>query len=56
MELRAFKVSVHLIEPGFFATGIAEPNLVAKRTAMAFETAPSHVKEDYGEQYLKQCK
>lgn len=53
-ELRPFDVSVHLIEPGFFATGFAEPNLVVKKTLIAYEAAPAHVKEAYGPQFLLQ--
>lgn len=51
-ELYSTGVSVHIIEPGFFRTGIVEEDCISKGMETRFEKADPEVKEYYGKEYL----
>ena len=47
-----FKVSVHIIEPGFFRTNIVNTDNNAKMIRNLYDHCPNEVQEEYGEQYV----
>ena len=52
-------VTVHLIEPGFFATplvGFFTEDNVRRQLTETFEKLPEEIKERYSEDYLEKCK
>lgn len=44
--------TVHILEPGFFATNIAEPNSVNNSIRKTYENLPLETKEYYGQEYV----
>ncbi|XP_041910179.1 LOW QUALITY PROTEIN: 17-beta-hydroxysteroid dehydrogenase type 6-like [Arvicola amphibius] len=52
-EVQDFGVKVSIIEPGSFKTGTTDPELTMERgSKKAWEAAPEHVKESYGQQFF----
>ncbi|XP_006165691.1 17-beta-hydroxysteroid dehydrogenase type 6 [Tupaia chinensis] len=51
-ELHHFRVKVSIIEPGYFKTGMTDIQTCLDRAKQAWEEAPAHVKEAYGQQYF----
>lgn len=47
-----FGVKVLCIEPGFFRTDMADPELMNNNLKRLWETLPQEVKDDYGPDYL----
>lgn len=47
-------VSVHIIEPGYFATNIADPGKASRLIRAAYEKCDPDVKEYYGSAYVEQ--
>ncbi|XP_062582328.1 dehydrogenase/reductase SDR family member 9-like [Saccostrea cucullata] len=48
-------VTVHIIEPGYFATNITSPKTVTSAFRSAYEKCNPEVKEYYGESYVEQA-
>jgi len=53
-ELRAFGVSVHILEPGFFATNLTKPTLITRAINDLWEKLSPEGKEEYGEEYFNE--
>jgi len=53
--LKPFGVTVHILEPGFFATNVTKPSLLVSGLRNLWEKQPTEVQEEYGEDYLKQA-
>ena len=53
-QCRDFDISVHLIEPGFHKTNITDTRNLEKQLLHSWKQAPADVKDDYGEEFLKQ--
>ncbi|XP_031205638.1 17-beta-hydroxysteroid dehydrogenase type 6 isoform X1 [Mastomys coucha] len=51
-EIRDFGVKVSIIEPGSFKTVMTDAELSIERTKKAWEAAPEHIKESYGQQFF----
>ncbi|XP_053413544.1 17-beta-hydroxysteroid dehydrogenase type 6-like isoform X1 [Nycticebus coucang] len=51
-ELRHFGVKVSIIEPGYFRTGMTDMNKSLGRLKQAWEEAPMHIKESYGQHFF----
>ena len=49
-------VDVHIIEPGYFMTGIVDVDRIAKDLNTRFAAADPEVKEYYGETYKDNSK
>ncbi|KAL2776211.1 17-beta-hydroxysteroid dehydrogenase type 6 precursor [Daubentonia madagascariensis] len=49
-ELRHFGVKISIIEPGYFRTGMTDMKKYLGRVKQAWEEAPTHIKESYGQQ------
>jgi NAD(P)-dependent dehydrogenase (short-subunit alcohol dehydrogenase family) len=56
-ELRAFGVSVHILEPGFFRnTGLLDIDMIKSKQLELWNRQSNDVKREYGEQFFKDCK
>ena len=55
VEMRQFNVSVHLIEPGAFATAVGSPQNLGGRMDQIWKALPDDVKQDYGEDHRAEC-
>ena len=55
-EMRMFKVSVHIIEPGFHKTNITSVDALRGSLETVWEKLPQHYKEEYGREYVDKCK
>lgn len=53
VELEQFGVHVSVLEPGFFKTPQANPAAAEADVKMVWDRLPQHVKEEYGEHYLR---
>ncbi|XP_005371276.1 17-beta-hydroxysteroid dehydrogenase type 6 [Microtus ochrogaster] len=51
-EVQDFGVKVSIIEPGSFKTRMTDPELTMERSKKAWEAAPEHVRESYGQQFF----
>ncbi|XP_036108458.1 retinol dehydrogenase 16-like [Molossus molossus] len=51
-ELSHFGVKVAIIEPGFFKTPLANPEMISAKAKEAWDQASPEVKESYGENFL----
>ncbi|XP_028642544.1 17-beta-hydroxysteroid dehydrogenase type 6 [Grammomys surdaster] len=51
-EIQAFGVKVSIIEPGSFKTRMTDIELSIDRVKKAWEAAPEHIKESYGQQFF----
>ncbi|XP_069345793.1 17-beta-hydroxysteroid dehydrogenase type 6-like isoform X1 [Eulemur rufifrons] len=51
-ELRHFGVKISIIEPGYFKTGMTEVKKSLGKVKQAWEEAPVHIKESYGQQFF----
>ena len=51
-ELWPFNVSVHIIEPGFFKTGITDIHNITNALHQSWQKLPQHIKEEYGQEYF----
>ena len=54
-ELYTTGVTVHIIEPGFFRTGIVDDDSIAKGMEARFNALDPEVMEYYGKEYLDTC-
>ncbi len=55
-ELRDFGVSVHILEPGMFATNMMSSDRVAKHTRQKWMELSVEKQQQYGEKYIEKCK
>ncbi|CAH1788686.1 unnamed protein product [Owenia fusiformis] len=55
-SMLAFGVGVSIIEPGFFATAIADQEKLKKQADDMFARCPAEIKEQYGEEFVKESK
>ncbi|ULU12467.1 hypothetical protein L5515_001703 [Caenorhabditis briggsae] len=55
-ELRAFGISVHILEPGFFDTPLINRQKIDAEISEAWEQAPSDVKAQYGEKFFNDAR
>jgi len=53
LELKLFGVSVHILEPGFFATNLTKPSIIIDGMMNLWQKQSAEVKEEYGEEYIK---
>ncbi|XP_005397389.1 PREDICTED: 17-beta-hydroxysteroid dehydrogenase type 6-like [Chinchilla lanigera] len=51
-ELKSFGVKVSMVEPGAFKTGLTDLQSISDRMKQAWDEAPSHIKESYGQHYF----
>ncbi|XP_076776671.1 17-beta-hydroxysteroid dehydrogenase type 6 [Arvicanthis niloticus] len=51
-EIQAFGVKVSIIEPGSFKTRMTDVESSIEKVKKAWEAAPEHVKESYGQQFF----
>lgn len=51
-EIKSFGVKVIIVEPGFFRTGITEPQWFLEKMKQAWNEAPMHIKKSYGQHYF----
>ena len=54
--MKVFKVSVHIIEPGFFKTDLTNPDTIADTYRSLYNRCPEDVKQEYGEMYVDESK
>ena len=52
--MKPFKVSVHIIEPGFHKTGMV--CTLTDNVRATYKQAPQQIKDEYGEQFLEDSK
>jgi len=55
-DLKKCGVSVHIIEPGSFNTGIINTEMIKDNMIAGFDRLDPEVKEFYGEDYVTRCK
>ena len=55
-ELRPFKVSVHLIEPGFFKTNITNAERLLKEVDKSWDRLPKQTQIEYGTDFVEGSK
>lgn len=55
-EMLKWNVTVHTIEPWIYSTNIADEKLIIKDMQKNWEACPQNVRDDYGEEYLEECK
>ena len=55
-EVRAFGVSVHLVEPGFHATPLINVPTIQSFSQGAWDRLSANLKEEYPEDYISACK
>ena len=55
-DMRDFKVSVSIIEPTFFTTGMTQTTKLCSSLSETFKTIPQSVKDDYGDKYVEESK
>ena len=48
-----FKVSVSIIEPSYFATGLVQSENVLKLLTDSYNNLPDDIKEEYGQEYFE---
>ena len=48
-------MSVHIIEPGFFRTSMADPVRIENTFRQAWAQATPEIQQEYGEQYVDGC-
>lgn len=53
-EMYPWGVKVSILEPGAFRTNINQPSIIEKNLKEAWENLDDHLKEEYGEEYLKE--
>ncbi|EHB06524.1 Hydroxysteroid 17-beta dehydrogenase 6 [Heterocephalus glaber] len=51
-EIKGFGVKVSIVEPGCFRTGKTDPQRCLERMKQAWDEAPMHIKESYGQYYF----
>ena len=51
--MRDFKVSVSIIEPTFFSTGMTQTMALCKAMSDAHESLPQIIKDEYGREWLE---
>lgn len=49
-------VTVHILEPGAYKTGLMDPENTARLVKATYDRAPSQVREAYGDVYVNACK
>lgn len=54
-HLSQYGVSVHIIEPGNFQTGLLTKETVRKGVQKAWDRAPRYIREEYGKTYFENC-
>ena len=53
-EMYPWGVKVSILEPGAFRTNINQPSIIEKNLKEAWENLDDQLKEEYGEEYLKE--
>ena len=53
-EMYPWGVKVSILEPGTFQTNINQPTIIEKDLKEAWENLDDQLKEEYGEEYLKE--
>ena len=53
-EMYPWGVKVSILEPGAFQTNINQPSIIEKDLKEAWENLDDQLKEEYGEEYLKE--
>ena len=53
-EMYPWGVKVSILEPGAFRTNINQPSTIEKNLKEAWENLDDQLKEEYGEEYLKE--
>ncbi|KAF3826105.1 hypothetical protein GH733_006219, partial [Mirounga leonina] len=51
-ELQHFGVKISIVEPGYFRTGMTEPQQCLEKLKQAWEEVPVHIKEAYGQKFF----
>ena len=54
-ELRAFDVSVHIVEPGMHRTPMTNPDLWMKSAQHAYDSLTPELRKQYGDHFPGQC-
>ena len=52
-EMRQFKISVHIVEPGFFKTDITDPVRVSVELKNIWQQLPQDIRRLYGPKYIE---
>ena len=54
--MKPYGVTVHILEPGYFRTKIANKDSIFERADMAWNRLTPEEREEFGEEYFSDCK
>ena len=56
LEVKPWNISVHIIEPTFYKTGIISEEILKKRFNKVWIEQPQQTRDEIGEEQFKSCK